>query len=162
MSAPASPRPEPSVAPAPGGRLFRQALVALDLAEPTEHLAHLVTDLLTRQGARLIVCHVVMRSTSVAGDELDGEPANAEEIAIVRRLREQLVGWLGESGHQVAVRVLHGDPGQRICEYARHADCDLIVLAARPNKGFADRLRGSVSKYVVVNAADRSVLVLAA
>jgi nucleotide-binding universal stress UspA family protein len=137
---------------------FRRILLASDTNPYGPRLRWTVGELAHRFGVELILCHVVMRSTSVAGNELDGSPANPEEVAILTSLRGQLVELLGETGHRVPIKILHGDPGQRICEYAEFSGCDLIVLESR-EKTLSQRLRGSVSKYVV-GAFRRSVLVV--
>lgn len=109
--------------------------------------------------AKVVICHVVMRPTSVAGNELDGNPANAEETGILQELRAAMVMEFGDPGRDLPIKILHGDPGQRICEYAEFSDCDLIVLGPREKASLAKALRGSVSKYVVSNSR-RNVLVL--
>jgi len=136
---------------------FRRILLGLDARPPGPRLRRVLDELVRPSASELIVCHVVMRSTSVAGNELDGSPANPEEVAVVASLRRQLVELLGEMGHRVPIKILHGDPGQRLCEYAEFAGCDLIVLESR-EKTISRRLRGSVSKYVV-GVSRRSVLV---
>jgi nucleotide-binding universal stress UspA family protein len=133
----------PSGSPPRFGRL----LLALDTKPPGPRLRWIVGELVHRYAAELIACHVVMRSTSVAGDERDGAPADAAETAVLATLRGQLIEILGAPGERAPIRILHGDPGERICEHARFAGCDLIVLESR-ERTFARRLRGSVSKYV--------------
>ena len=132
--------------------------MALDAKPHGPRLRHVVGELLGGSATEAIVCHVVMRSTSVAGNELDGSPANPEEVAILTSLRNEMVRSLGEKGHRVPIKILHGDPGQRICEYAEFADCDLIVLESR-ERTLSQRLRGSVSKYVA-GTSSRSVLIV--
>jgi nucleotide-binding universal stress UspA family protein len=116
---------------------------------------------LLRDQPGVCVCHVVLRPTGVAGDDLDGNPANDEEIAIVQALRGELVAHLGPSGRTVPIRILHGDPGQRICEYADFLDSGLIVLLRGGPPTLGKRLQGSVSKFVA-GSSQRSVLLLGA
>ncbi len=116
-------------------------------------------DLVKGLGVELTLCHAVMRPTSAAGNESDGVPANAEEIEIVRRLRASAIDAFGDAGHAVPVKVLHGDPGQRLCEYADFLGSDLIVLGPRAPGSIAKSLRGSVSRFVLANSR-RHVLVL--
>ncbi len=110
-------------------------------------------------GSEFTLCHVEMRSTSLAGNEADGSPASAEEVAMVGRLRTAATEAFGPGGRAPPVKILHGDPGERICEFADFLGCDLIVLGPRPKSSIAKVLRGSVSKYVVANSR-RNVLVL--
>ncbi len=100
-----------------------------------------------------------MRPTAFASNEADGAPADAEERAILQALRAAAVDRLGPSGRAVELRILHGDVGQRICEFADYLHSDLIVMGPRQKRGLAHALRGSVSRYVVANAR-ASVIVL--
>lgn len=110
-------------------------------------------------GSDAVLCHVILRPTSSPGNETDGAPANLEETDLLRTLRSAAISGLGDRGRDLPILILHGDPGQRICEYADYADCDLIVLGPRKKASIAKALRGSVSKYVVGNSR-RHVLVL--
>lgn len=147
--------------PAPTDRgPFARVLLAVDATHPPgEKWAGAVRELAARFGSELVACHVVFRSTSVAGNELDGTPANEEESEIARRIRALLLDRLGEPGRRVPIKILHGDPGERIAEYAAYLDSDLIVLEAG-TRSIAHRLKGSVSRYLA-GASDRSVLVIA-
>ncbi len=138
--------------------LFHRALVALDAADHGPRLRQAIRELAGGLGMELVACHVVMRSTSVAGNDLDGAPANPEETRLLERLRGLFVEELGDPGRGVPLKILHGDPGERICEYADYARCDLIVLESR-TPTLARRLRGSVTKFVV-GTTPRSVLVV--
>jgi len=138
---------------------FRRILVAAGLRQRDPAIFRPVWELVRRLGAEATVCHVEMRSTAAAGNESDGAPASAEETQVLRDLRAAVVEALGKPGHELPIKILHGDPGQRICEYADFLDCDLIVLGPREKASIAHTLRGSVSKYVVGNTR-RAVLVL--
>ena len=137
--------------------LFRRTLLALDASPPNERAWATLKGLLDRVPAT-IVCHVVMRPTAIAGNEQDGDPSNEEELRINRTLRSALVQHAGPGAREVPIKILHGDPGERICEYAEFADCDLIVVV-RGEKTGGLRLRGRVAKYVA-GASRRSVLVI--
>jgi nucleotide-binding universal stress UspA family protein len=150
----------PSVPSPPSGPFFRSVLLAVDRKRREAAHGRSVWDFLRSTEATLTICHVVMRPTSVAGNELDGAPADAAETATLRELRTAAVAELGARGRDVPIKILHGDAGQRICEYAEYLDCDLVVLGPREKSTLAKALRGSVSRYVVGNCR-RSVLVLA-
>jgi nucleotide-binding universal stress UspA family protein len=151
--------PSSASAPEPKPRGFRAILLAAELRKGDEPIAPKAWDVLRDLGSHVTVCHVVMRPTSVAGNDTDGSPANPEETEMVRLLRAQAVRELGARGQDVPIKILHGDAGQRICEYAEYAGCDLIVLGPRSRASLAKALRGSVSKYVAANAT-RDVLIL--
>jgi nucleotide-binding universal stress UspA family protein len=137
---------------------FRRFLLAVQPGEPNSQVWAITGDLVLA-GAEAVVCCVVMRPTTGAANEADGSPANAEELAINQELRTRLIDHLGAKARQIPIRILHGDPGQRICEFAEYAQCDLIVLGTRAKPSFGKWVRGSVSKYVAGNSP-RSVLLI--
>jgi len=56
-------------------------------------------------------------------------------------------------------KILHGNPGDKIVEYAEEADADLIVMGTRGHGRLASALLGSVSKHVV-HHSKRSVYIV--
>jgi nucleotide-binding universal stress UspA family protein len=122
-------------------------MLALQPEEKNPRVWKVAGDLF-RECPDMMVCHAIMRPTSVAGDELDGAPANEEEFGIVQRVRAQLTEHLGPAAVEVPIKILHGDPGQRICEYATYSKCDLVVIGTRGKRSIGKMLRGSVSRYV--------------
>lgn len=109
--------------------------------------------------AELLLVHVELRPTSAPGNEADGAPADEAETEMLRAIRTAAVAELGEHGHALPIKILHGDAGQRICEYAEFAGCDGIVLGPREPASFAKALRGSVTRYVLAHSR-ATVLVL--
>ncbi len=149
---------------APGGAAartdpFPRILLTVDLRDRAVPVPASAWEVVRRFGSEVTLCHVVMRPTASAGNETDGAPANAEETEMVAGLRASAVAALQDRGRAVPIKILHGDPGQRICEFAAFLGTDLIVLGPRPKSTFARSLRGSVSKYVLDNSR-RNVLVL--
>jgi nucleotide-binding universal stress UspA family protein len=139
--------------------VFPRILVAVDLPERRAAVSDTAWSLVRALNASPTICHVVMRPTSSAGNEVDGSPANPEETQAVADLRASAVAALHARGREVPIHILHGDPGQRICEFADFLGVDLIVLGPRRKGSLARTLKGSVSKYVVGNTR-RNVLIL--
>jgi len=164
MRGPARADPNSPSPPEPSDRspVFRRLLIAAKSRPGASPFPRLVRELARPPGTTVTLCHVVMRATSAAGNEVDGSPANPTETAIVQELRAAIVTLLGRPGQDVPIKILHGDPGERICEYAEYLDSDLIVLGPRlaTEGSLRKALRGSVSKYVVGNSR-RNVLVAA-
>jgi nucleotide-binding universal stress UspA family protein len=159
-SSPAAPSPTAAQSePDPPAALFPLILVAVDPQEGVAPVPDSVWTLVRTLHASPSLCHVVMRPTSSAGNETDGSPANPEETRVVADLRASAVAALQARGREVPIHILHGDPGQRICEFADFVGADLIVLGPRRKGSLARSLKGSVSKYVVGNTR-RNVLVL--
>jgi len=116
--APTAPRSPGPPEPAGLAPVFRRLLVAAKPRRGVGSLPRLVRELARAPGTTVTLCHVVTRATSAAGNDADGAPANSEETAIVQELRTAAVALLGHPGQDVPIRILHGDPGERICEYA--------------------------------------------
>jgi nucleotide-binding universal stress UspA family protein len=150
--------PSPPPPPGTAALRFRRFLLAVQPDDPNPRVWSVTRDLV-EAGTQGVVCHVVMRSTTGAADDLDGSPANDEELAINQELRNRLINHLPERARDLPIRILHGDPGQRICEYAEYAQCDLIVLGTRAKPSLGKWVRGSVSNYVAGNSR-RSVLLI--
>ncbi len=159
---PPGPRESRESSPAPGDPHrpvgFRRFLLAIRPGEAGPRVWEVVGQML-RGGAEGVVCYVVLRSTTAAANETDGFPANAEETAVNQELRARLLERLGSPARDIPIRILHGDPGQRICEYADYAECELVVLARRERSSFGRWARGSVSRYVAATFR-RSVLLV--
>lgn len=143
----------------PGPGPFRRILVAVDPDDRAESVLRRAGEFAALTGASMVVCGVVMRSTGVAGDAQDGSPADAAETETARRLHAAAATAFGPAGRDVPVRILHGDPAERLVEYAAYSGCDLIVLGPRPAPSLARSLRGSVRKQVA-GTARVSVLLL--
>jgi nucleotide-binding universal stress UspA family protein len=141
-------------------RPFKKILIGLDLSDQTDVVIQTSAYLAQVLRAQAQVVTVINVPTSNAGNEMDGSPANQEEI----RLREELLSRLHryfeeDETKEIDVRVLHGDPGQRISEYAEYSDSDLIVLGSRNQGALKRAFLGSVSESVV-GRSKRSVLIV--
>lgn len=150
----------PAPASGPGGSpLFRKLLVALDLTDNDSRVLGLLASLLKAFPAQLVVVHVVLVGTSVAANAADGSPANDSEQAMLTEMRARVESSLGRPSGGAEFKILHGDPAQRLTEFADHTGCDLLVLSSH-RRGVLGRLvRGSVSSDVVATSR-RSVLVV--
>jgi nucleotide-binding universal stress UspA family protein len=58
-------------------------------------------------------------------------------------------------------RVIEGDPGPALCDYARAVDAGAVVIGSRGRSGIKRALLGSVSDFVVRNAPCPVVVVAA-
>jgi nucleotide-binding universal stress UspA family protein len=58
-----------------------------------------------------------------------------------------------EVGISCELKCQAGDPGTRICEFARVWGANIIVLGRRGHRGISEALLGSVSSYVVHHAS---------
>jgi nucleotide-binding universal stress UspA family protein len=134
-------------------------LLAVDFRDRGATVARAVSECVRVFGDSGLVCHVVMRPTSVAANDSDGAPADPQEESILRGIRAALGSQGPEPVRHLPIRILHGDPGQRICEYADYVGCETIVLGPREKESLGKRLRGSVTRYVLGNTR-RSVFIV--
>jgi nucleotide-binding universal stress UspA family protein len=139
--------------------LFKNILVGLDISDQTEPVIQAVAALSRAFGSTVHVVTVVNVPTSNVGNEMNGTPANQNEI----RLRDEVLYHVhkvfGEETHNIDVKVLHGDPGERIAEYAEYLNCDLIVVGSRGQGILRKTIFGSVSS-AVASKSKRSVLIV--
>jgi nucleotide-binding universal stress UspA family protein len=99
--------------------------------------------------AELIVCHVVQMHTSTPGNESDGYPGNDQERQTLEKLKESAYGVIGSSANGMNIQILHGDPAERIVEYADYCSADLIVVGSSNRSGIKKAILGSVSSGIV-------------
>jgi hypothetical protein len=87
-----------------------------------------------------------------AGDAAAWGDIVEEAYAEAQRYLEEKAAALGAAGHRVRVETGHGWPAQRIAEYARQENVDLIVLSSHGRSGAARWLLGSVADELVRTA----------
>lgn len=138
---------------------FRKFLVALELTENDAGVLQVLAPLVNTFDTQLVIVHVITTGTSVAGNALDGSPANEQEKAKLTDMRARVESAGLRRARSVEFQILHGDPSERLVEYAEFCHCDLLVLGSH-HRGVLGRLvRGSVSTDVVTRSR-RSVLVV--
>lgn len=127
----------------PRGAEMREILYATDLRAEYPAATPYSISLALENQARLTLLHVI---ENLGAGELVARPELTD--AKMRRLR-QLVPQEAELWCQPKCLVEQGEPAEKILTAARRLNADLIVLGARPAKGFATHLdRGTVHKVV--------------
>ena len=97
--------------------------------------------------------------TSVEGNEMDGFPVTKEERKSHDTIEEMVYKEFGDIAQQVEIKILHGDPAERIVEYAEFCNSDLIVLGSRGQGALKRALLGSVSSSVAAKTK-KSILIV--
>ena len=138
---------------------FRKILVGLAVSEQTSQILKVSAYLAQKLDAKIIACSVSMTATSVQANELDGSPADQEERKTHDNLTEMIHNEFGQDGENIQIKILHGDPAQRISEYAEYAGCDLIIVGSRTHGLLKKALLGSVSSSVA-SRSKKSVLIV--
>jgi nucleotide-binding universal stress UspA family protein len=140
-------------------RPFQRILIGLDTSDQAREIIALVAYLTKTFNSSVIACNVSNMVTSVEGNEMDGSPVTEEERKIHDKLEEMIYKEFGDAGKQVKVKTLHGDPAERIVEYAEFCNSDLIVVGSRGQGALKRALLGSVSSSVAAKTKT-SVLIV--
>jgi nucleotide-binding universal stress UspA family protein len=138
---------------------FKKILIGLDLSDQTDLVIETSVCLAKTFHAELVVVTVVHVPTSSAGNEMDGIPANKEEIKLQDELTTRLHKYFGDSARRIEIKVLHGDPAERISEYADYSKSDLIIVGSKREGALRKAVLGSVSGSLA-NKSKKSVLIV--
>lgn len=138
-------------------RFTQHILVPIDFSQASR-LSLGAAALLARQNqAKVTLCHV-FDPQPLGPRGTRGEPGAEQvmeeaevESAIHDELRNRASDALGELEFDTAV-VLNGNAAVGICDYAKKAEVDLIVLCTHGRTGLSHMLIGSVAEKVVRHA----------
>jgi len=111
------------------GNQFREILYATDLSPESLGAAAYAVSLAQEFQSRLTLLHVIPEQK--AGDLVSAADVTASSEKLLRKL----VPPEAEAWCQPEYFVERGDPAQRILEFARQRETDLIVLGVRGEKG---------------------------
>jgi len=133
------------------GGAVRRILLATDLSPASEGATRQAFELARDLGARLLI-------VSVIDPTVRGAPGNRAERMDQRRAgREAAALQLVVRGRQVGVpvsfMVWEGEPGPAIVDAAAAEQVDLIIVGTHSRGAVGRLLIGSVSDYVLRNAA---------
>lgn len=142
-------------------------LVALDLSERSEPcLAH-ACELAVKFGRPLILAHVVHETAETAGmyrrhqKSFDTTPIHDIARAMleerVKEFRETCDGL--DQVCKIQLAIVDGLPETRLVELSTRYDASMIVMCSHNRRGLSHWLYGSVTEFVVRNAACPVVVV---
>jgi nucleotide-binding universal stress UspA family protein len=133
---------------------MKTILAAIDFSKTTEPVLRWAVQIAQKQGARLVVLHVVQPPVFIAEGTVGTDAANltaATEQAAGRRLRH-LAGELRKDCPGVETLRLTGQPVRLILEEAAKLPADLIVLGSHGHGAVYDLLVGSTAAGVLKKA----------
>jgi nucleotide-binding universal stress UspA family protein len=134
--------------------LFRRILVPHDFSEPATRALAAAADLARARRGRLTVLHAITPYPAAGLPPVEAAPwfPPAELLADTKRQLERLVAKTvrGAGAPRVDVRVVIGNPVDRILDAARRADS--IVMGTTGRTGLSHLLIGSVAERVVRHA----------
>jgi nucleotide-binding universal stress UspA family protein len=96
---------------------------------------------------------MLVTGTGMAGGMMSPEALDVLEQEREREGQETVERAAAQIGGAVETRVVRGDPGTGVCELAADLGASVVVVGSRGRGGFKRALLGSVSDYVVRNAA---------
>lgn len=137
--------------------MFENILVPVDLTPKNERAVRRARELATVSGGKVTLLHVI-EMLDLPFEELREFYDRLQEKAIAHM--ERLAAGLEEADVPFEAHVVYGDRTDRIVQFARERDIDLIVLDShrvepdRPGRGF-----GTIS-YRVAILADCPVLLV--
>ncbi|MCP8615355.1 universal stress protein [Salirhabdus salicampi] len=138
--------------------MYKKILLATDGSEhslrTTEHAIHLAQ---STEGSKIEVVYV-KDSGSVKANTLN----NWNKIGITDVQRDKLTHvetTLGDSNIQFEIKVLTGEPGPTIVNYANKNNFDLVIVGSRGLNGLQELVLGRVS-HKVAKRADCPVLIV--
>ena len=138
---------------------FVRILVGVDASDQTQGVLQRAHGLSRVLGAEIIICTVANIRTSVEGNEQDGFPASEQEQSLIDRIKELVHSEFGSGEEKIEIKILHGDPAERISEYAEFLNCDLVMVGSRGQGALKKALLGSVSSSVA-SRCKKSVLIV--
>lgn len=119
---------------------WKRLCCPVDFSEQSRAAMRVAVDLCRRFGAELTLLHVTDRRQKLAPDAVP-----APRMDEWRRDAET-------AGVRVAAEEEHGDPKERIVEYANDHGFDLVVMGTKGSTGRDRVLAGSVAENVVRRA----------
>ena len=135
-------------------RATRKIVVATDFSTASRPALAAALDLARRDGARLVVLHVMMPPSPFVGDDLPGSWLELEARArrdAERRLAAA-VSQAERSGIVTTGTLVKGAPAEVIVRVARREGADLIVIGTHGRSGLGRLFMGSVAARVLGTA----------
>ena len=133
---------------------MRKIVVATDFSAASRPAFAAALDLARRDGARLVVLHVLMPPSPFVGDDLPGSWLELEARArrdAERRLAAA-VSQAERSGIATTGTLVKGVPAEVIVRVARREGANLIVLGTHGRSGLGQLFMGSVAARVLGTA----------
>jgi nucleotide-binding universal stress UspA family protein len=157
---------------------YKRILIAIDRTPRADDVFAAGLDIAQKYNAHLLLLHCIAgQNTAIAGTQMHpsgvaypwpsamgpttSTPITAPAADLVEKAESKVAReWLTQyqkkaeaaNINSVSFEVWEGPAGDRICEVAKEAEADLIVVGRRDRSGIEEFLLGSVSNHVVHNA----------
>lgn len=132
---------------------IKKILVAVDTSDYSEMVVARASAIALAFSADVHVISVVELPKLVASEaEIGIQEVRIQEADYRENQKRLMDRYLAERGLHIATKVLHGEPADKIVEYANSIRADLIVMGSKAFGKVHRFLLGSVSEDVVRNA----------
>jgi nucleotide-binding universal stress UspA family protein len=163
-------KPWPSILPYVGGERFyitmekgevmEKILVPVDGSEQSHKAVAFAADLARHYNTTMYLLHVFKLTIIPEGL---GEYVVSDRVQL-RALGDKIIAAAedeakGQGIERIKATVLEGDPAERIIDYAKEHEVDIIVIGSRGLGTFKGLLLGSVSNKVT-HKADRTCVIV--
>jgi nucleotide-binding universal stress UspA family protein len=134
--------------------IFKKILFPVDLSDVSSTLCPFVLEIQSRTGAELDIIFVARVMEHYAGLHVLGNVIKDFEKELKSKGKSALDDFLKKNIKNIKVNaeVVSGDPGEKIIQYSKEKNIDLIIMGTHGRKGI-DRIRfGSVATKIVRNS----------
>lgn len=132
----------------PPGRI----LVAIDDSPYASAVMEKAAKLAYSTGSDVTILSVVPMPKLVASEgEINSVTIGEEDRNLVSLQKNLMDKFFAEPGILIESKILHGDPADKICEYAERMQADMIVVGSRGRSKLTAALLGSVSGKIAHN-----------
>ncbi len=131
--------------------LEKKIIVAIDQSADSQSVMAQASEVAENVNADVVVV-TVMEITGIASEgELMGAQIEAEEKRIAEHQKKLIDTYFSGTTMLIESRILHGDPAQKICEFAEKLNAHLVVIGTRGLGKIQSKLFGSVSEKIIKN-----------
>jgi len=139
---------------------IRRILVAIDSSKFASVVIEEAAKLATRLGSDVTILSVVNIAGLFATEgEVDSSEIHEQERGFLSLHKSLIERYFNHSAILIESKILHGDPAEKICEYAETIDADLVLVGTHGKGALTAAVLGSVS-HKVANNCKRSVVVI--
>ena len=141
-------------------KTIRRILVAIDSSKFASVVVEEAAKLATRLGSDVTILSVVnVAGLFAAEGEVDSSEIDEREREFLSLHRNLIEKYFNHPAILIESKILHGNPAEKICEYAETMDADLVLVGTHGKGTLATAVLESVSRKVADNCK-RSVVVI--
>jgi nucleotide-binding universal stress UspA family protein len=129
----------------------KKIIVAVDKSSYADNVVRASYDVAENINADVEILTVIETPELASEGEIDVGSIESEEKEIAEHQKKLIDSYFSGSTLLVESTILHGNPAKKICEYAKKAKADIVVVGTRGMGKIQSKLLGSVSETVIKN-----------